>query len=127
MSINYDIPSQHHPQQYQTLTIYNPPYNHHNTYDNPQPSYSYNSRTNNHSYTVTHPPNPPQIQTQHPTIQLPPPPPPTQQQQQQLKLGPVSQTSQTTINNPTATFGVILAIIGGSNEDHATKGNAKSI
>jgi len=33
----------------------------------------------------------------------------------------VNQTNQTTINNPTATFGVILAITGGSNEDHSNK------
>jgi hypothetical protein len=33
--------------------------------------------------------------------------------------------SQTTVNNPTSTYGVILAITGGSNEDHGNKRQRK--
>jgi hypothetical protein len=44
-----------------------------------------------------------------------------QPQQQQVKPEPASQPNQTTINNPTSTFGVILAITRGSNEDHGNK------
>jgi len=37
----------------------------------------------------------------------------------------VSQPIQTTINNPAATFGVKLAITGGSNDDHGNKRQRK--
>jgi hypothetical protein len=39
----------------------------------------------------------------------------------QVKAEPIKQANQTTINNPIVTFGVILAISGGSNEDHINK------
>jgi hypothetical protein len=57
------------------------------------------------------------MQNQHPAL----PPPPLPNQPQQVKPEPASQPNQTIINNPTATFGVILAITGGSNEDHGNK------
>ena len=121
--VNYGIPLQHQPQQYLTFASYSPSYHHYNTYDNPQTSFSYNNRPNNQPYMVTHPPTPPQMQNQHPA--LPPPPPSTQPQQQQVKIEPVSQPNQTTINNPTSTFGMILAITRGSNEDHDNKRQRK--
>jgi hypothetical protein len=63
------------------------------------------------------------MQNQH--LALPPPIPPPNQPQQQAKPEPASQPNQTTINNPTAIFGVILAITGGSNEDHGNKRQCK--
>jgi len=62
------------------------------------------------------------MQNQHPTL---PPPPPTQPQQQEVKPELASQPNQTSINNPTSTFGVILAITKGSNEDHGNKRQRK--
>jgi hypothetical protein len=43
----------------------------------------------------------------------------------QVKAEPANQPNQTTINNPTTTFGIILAITEGSSEDHENKRQRK--
>lgn len=112
-SINYGIPLQQAPHQYPTFTSYHHPYHHYNNYDSTYHNpYNYQARTNLQSYTVTHPPSPPQLQSQHLAG-------PTTAAASKNRTNYPTQSNN--VNNPTSTFGVILAITSGSNEDHSNK------